>query len=223
VAYEDHLGDEDATGHLPGQRLMASRALPLIYERLWRPIGGRVLMAGVSTDEERARALEMLAIGPGDRVLDVACGTGAFTRLFAAEGAEVTGVDASRTMLEQAVREGGGAGGTRFLRASASDLPFEDASFDAVCCFAALYLIEEPYAAVAEIARVVAPGGRVALLSSLVRGPVPARAVDALVRPLTGVRMFGREDLSRALVSHGLVDVRVHAAGFAQFVSASRP
>ena len=60
--------------------------------------------------------------------------------------------------------------------ASATDLPFRDGSFDAVCCFAALYLIEEPLRAVAEIARVLAPGGRVALLSSVARGPVPAGA-----------------------------------------------
>src|SRR3954468_24479235 len=104
MGYADHLGDDDATGRLPGQRLMATRALPLIYERLWRPLGGRVLMAGVSTGEERRRALGMLQISSGDRVLDLACGTGAFARLFAAEGGEVTGVDASRTMLEQGAR-----------------------------------------------------------------------------------------------------------------------
>src|SRR3712207_8993187 len=46
----------------------------------------------------------------------------------------------------------------RSVRADASDLPFRDASFDAVCCFAALYLIEHPMRAVAEIARVLAPG-----------------------------------------------------------------
>jgi SAM-dependent methyltransferase len=192
--FTDLLGDEDPTGRLPGQRLMASRALPLIYERLWRPLGGRLL--------------------------DVACGSGGFTRIFARHAAVAIGVDASRTMLAEAVREGGGA---RYVRASASALPFRDASFDAVCCFAALYLIEEPYEAIAEIARVLAPGGRVALLSSVARGPVPAAVTDALVRPLTGVRIFGRDDLTRALVAEGLVDVRRRMSGLAQFVSARRP
>jgi ubiquinone/menaquinone biosynthesis C-methylase UbiE len=102
-------------------------------------------------------------------------------------------------------------------------MPFRDASFDAVCCFAALYLIEEPYEALSEIARVLAPGGRVALLSSVARGPVPAGVTDALVRPLTGVRIFGRDDLTRALVAEGLVDVRRQMSGLAQFVSARRP
>jgi SAM-dependent methyltransferase len=218
--FTDLLGDEDPTGRLPGQRLMASRALPLIYERLWRPLGGRLLMAGVGMAAEHRTALEMLELERSDRVLDVACGSGGFTRIFARHAAVAIGVDASRTMLAEAVREGGGA---RYVRASASALPFRDASFDAVCCFAALYLIEEPYEAIAEIARVLAPGGRVALLSSVARGPVPAAVTDALVRPLTGVRIFGRDDLTRALVAEGLVDVRRRMSGLAQFVSARRP
>jgi ubiquinone/menaquinone biosynthesis C-methylase UbiE len=123
-------------------------------------------------------------------------------------------------MLEQALREGGDA---RYVRAGAGALPFRDGAFDAVCCFAALYLIEAPYAAIAEIARVLAPGGRVALLASLARGPLPASVTDAVVRPLTGVRMFGRDDLTGALASHGLAGVRLRTGRFAQFVSARRP
>jgi len=206
---------------------MASRALPLIYERLWRPLGGRMLMGalGPSMAGERRIALEMLEIAPGDRVLDVACGPGNFSRAFADAGGQVVGLDASRTMLEQAVREERNPArpGVEYVRASATDLPFADASFDAVCCFAALYLIEEPLKAVAEIARVVAPGGRVALLSSVARGPVPAGAVDALVRPLTGVRIFGRDEITRELRAQGLADVRQRVSGLAQFVSARRP
>jgi len=225
--YLDLLGaSEDPTGRGPGQRLMVSRALPLIYERLWRPLGGRVLMGalGPSMAGERRIALEMLDIGAGDRVLDVACGPGNFTRAFAdAAGPDgvVVGLDASRTMLAQAVRERPGDG-VEYVRASATDLPFRDASFDAVCCFAALYLIEEPLTAVAEIARVVAPGGRIALLSSVARGPLPAGAVDALVRPLTGVRIFGRDELTRELRAQGLTGVRGRVSGLAQFVTAQK-
>jgi len=226
--YLDLLGaGEDPTGSLPGQRLMASRVLPLIYERLWRPLGGRVLMGalGPSMAGERRIALDMLEISPGDRVLDVACGTGSFSRAFADAGGEVVGLDASRTMLAQAVREEKNPArpGVAYVRASATDLPFRDGSFDAVCCFAALYLIEDLLVAVAEIARVVAPGGRVALLSSVARGPLPAGVSDAVVRPLTGVRIFGRDDLTRALADGGLVDVRRRVSGLAQFVSARRP
>jgi SAM-dependent methyltransferase len=225
--YLDLLGEAgDPTGRGPGQRLMISRALPLIYERLWRPLGGRVLMGalGPSMAGERRIALEMLEIGAGDTVLDVACGPGNFTRAFADEAGPdglVVGLDASPTMLAQAARERPGDG-VEYVRASATDLPFADASFDAVCCFAALYLIEEPLLAVAEIARVLAPGGRVALLSSVSRGPLPAGVANAVVRPLTGVRIFGRDDLTRELRAQGLTVVRRRVSGFAQFVSAHK-
>ena len=178
--YLDLLGaGEDPTGRLPGQRLMASRVLPLIYERLWRPLGGRVLMGalGPGMAGSGGSRWRCSAIGAGDAVLDVACGPGNFTRAFADAAGEdgvAVGLDASRTMLAQAARERR-RGRRAYVRASATDLPFRDGSFDAVCCFAALYLIEEPLLAVAEIARVLAPGGRVALLSSVARGPLPAR------------------------------------------------
>ena len=76
--------------------------------------------------------------------------------------------------------------------------------------------------AVAELVRVLAPGGRVALLASVHRGPVPSRLADAVVRALTGVRIFGRDELAR-LRANGLVDVRLRLSGLAQFVSGRRP
>ena len=225
--YLDLLGDADATGGGPSQRLMASRLLPLIYERAWRPIGGRVLMGalGPTMADERRIALDMLAVDPGATVLDVACGPGNFTRAFADAAGDdglVVGLDASRTMLAQAVRERG-PGTIAYVRGDAARLPFRDGVFDAVCCFAALYLIEEPFRAIAEMARVLKPGGRVALLSSVNRGLLPTAVTNAVVRTLTGIRVFAADDLTRALESHGLVDVRRRIAGFAQFVSARRP
>lgn len=223
--YLDLLGHEDPTGSLPAQRLMVSRALPLIYQRLWRPLGGRLLMGltGPSMAEEHRIALRSLSIAPRDRVLDVACGPGNFSRDFAPAASEglVVGIDASPTMLATAVRETS-ATNVAYLRGDASKLPFRDGSFEAVCCFAALYLIEEPLRAVVEIARVLAPGGRVALLASCGRGLLPAGAVNAVARPLTGVRIFGREELTSALAAAGLVEIEQRVTGLAQFVSARR-
>lgn len=222
----DLLGRNDPTGRLPGQRLMASRALPLIYERLWRPLGGRILMgagAPAMRDEQRI-ALEMLALRRGDDVLDVGCGPGNFTRVFAAEIGKglAVGLDASSTMLERAVEEGGPRN-VAYVRGDAAALPFRPGSFDAVCCFAALYLIERPLEAVAEIARVLKPGGRVALLASVSRGPLPPALANLAVRPFTGVRVFGRHELTGALRENGLVEVRQRLAGLGQFVSARKP
>jgi ubiquinone/menaquinone biosynthesis C-methylase UbiE len=223
--YLDLLADEDPTGSHPGQRWMASHTLPLIYERLWRPLGGRLLMGarGPGARGEHRIALEMLALSGVERVLDVGCGPGNFTRTFASEVGDglVVGLDASRTMLARAAQETD-AHNVAYVRGDASALPFRDASFDAVCCFAALYLIEQPMRAVSEIVRVLAPGGRVALLSSCNRGPVPASITSPLVKRLTGVRMFGRNELTNALRDAGLGSVERRVAGLAQFVAAHK-
>lgn len=226
MRYIDLLGDEDPTGPHPGQRLMRSRLLPLIYERLWRPVGGRVLlgMIGPDTAEEHRLALEMLEISPGDRVLDVGCGPGNFTRDFARAAGPAglaVGIDASQTMLAAAVREGGGPN-LAYLRGDACALPFADGVFDAVCCFAALYLIDDAMAAIDEIARVLAPGGRVALLASCARGPLEPRPARSVAHALTGIRIFGRDELTGALSARGLTAVSRRLAGLGQFVSARR-
>src|ERR1035441_6502227 len=176
----DLLGEEDPTGSHPGQRLMLSSVLPRVYERLWRPLGARVLMGatGPDTREEHRIALDMLALSLGDGL--------------------VVGIDASKTMLSRAVSETESAN-VAYVRGDACALPFHDEAFDAICCFAALYLIDEPMKAVEEIVRVLAPGGRLALLSSCNRGPLPAGVADAVVRRLTGVRVFARDELTWAL------------------------
>ncbi len=222
----DLLGGKDPTGSHPGQRLMLSSVLPRIYERLWRPLGARMLMgpAGPRTSEEHRLALDMLALSPGERVLDLACGPGNFTRGFAravGDDGLVVGVDASKTMLARAVWETDSPNAV-YVRGDARVLPFRDGVFDAICCFAALYLIDEPMSALDEIARLLAPGGRVALLSSCNRGPLPAGPTSAVVRTLTGVRIFGRDELTGALRERGLTDVDRRVAGLAQFVSARK-
>lgn len=224
--YLDLLGKQDPTGMHLGQRLMVSRALPLIYQRYWRPFGVRLLMGvtGPGTEEEHRMALSMLSIDRGDRVLDVACGPGNFSRDFARAAGDglVVGIDASASMLDVAVREAD-SDNLAYIRGDAGALPFRDGSFDAVCCFAALYLIEQPMRALAEIVRVLAPGGRVALLTSCNRGPLPAEVIGPAVRRLSGVRIFARDELVRALIDDGLVEVDQRVVGLAQFLSGRKP
>ena len=97
------------------------------------------------------------------------------------------------------------------------------ATVDAICCFAALYFIDDPLVAVDEMVRVLAPGGRMALMTSVNRGMLPTEVMNALVRRGTGVRVFGRDELVDALRDRGLTVGEQRVAGLAQFVSASRP
>jgi SAM-dependent methyltransferase len=220
--YLDLLGGEGAQATGPAGRLMVTRALPVVYERWWRPAWGRVLrgaMAGGMRDEHRIARL-LLGLTPGDGVLDVACGPGNFTREFArivGPGGLAVGIDASATMLARAVAD------TReeqvaYVRGDAVALPFRDHSFDAVCCFAALHLFADPDAALDHMTRVLTPGGRLAILTSCRLQSAPARAVEELAGARSGMRIFGREEVIDGLQARGYADVRQRIAGLTQFV-----
>ncbi len=95
---------------------------------------------------------------PGERVLDVACGTGTSTASLAKRGARVIGVDFSAGMIEQArVRHPE----LEFIEADAMALPFGDDEFDAVTISFGLRNVADPHAALAEFYRVLKPGGRI--------------------------------------------------------------
>nr|WP_241267098.1 class I SAM-dependent methyltransferase [Streptomyces scabichelini] len=88
-------------------------------------------------------------------LLDLACGTGTVTRRLAAAGLDVTGADAACGMLSRAAALVPG----RVVRADCRQLPFPDASFDAVSAIWLLHLLDDAALVVAEAARVLRPGG----------------------------------------------------------------
>jgi SAM-dependent methyltransferase len=111
-----------------------------------------------------ATAFRSLGLRPGLRVLDVGCGTGDHLRLLAplvAPG-EAVGVDLSATLIEHA-RRGGTGVGLSFQVGDAYDLPFADGSFDRVVANQVLLHLADPWPAVAEMRRVLAPGGLLAV------------------------------------------------------------
>jgi ubiquinone/menaquinone biosynthesis C-methylase UbiE len=224
----DLLGGEEAKG-TPSQRLMTSTGLPLIYERWWRPALGRLLkgLMGPGMADEHRIARLLLGLRPGDGVIDLACGPGNFARGFSSavgEGGLVVGVDASRTMLARAVRDAPpGAENLAWVRGDGTALPFRDASFDAACCFAALYLFDEPFRAIDELARVLTPGGRIAILTSCRTRSATLRTVDGMIGARAGLRMFEPDEITGALRGLGFRDVTQRITGFAQFVGGRKP
>jgi SAM-dependent methyltransferase len=109
-----------------------------------------------------------LPIRPGDRVADMACGDGAYSPWLAERvgpAGLVVAVDASTAYLERA-REGAKAERVGFIAAALERLPFPDDTFDLVWCAQSLYSLPEPVAAVRRMARVVRPGGVVAVLEN---------------------------------------------------------
>ena len=120
----------------------------------------RLLTAGLDQRWRRV-ALASIAVGPGERMLDLACGTGDLAEQAAERGAEVVGLDFAREMLRGAERRGVAA---RFAQGDAAALPLPDASIDAVVCGFALRNFTALPPVFAELARVLTPEGRMALL-----------------------------------------------------------
>ncbi|MDX1888222.1 class I SAM-dependent methyltransferase [Mycolicibacterium sp. 050158] len=208
-----------------GQRMMGSTLLPQIYERVWRPVLFRGFTARNTAQEDRRR-LQLLDIAPGDVVLDVACGPGNTTRSLLGElGPDglAVGVDSSATMLAQAVRESTPGSPVGYVRADAADLPFADRTFDAVSCYGALYLMDDPFGALREMTRLLKPGGRVAVLTTCARGPAPVRRLGAAMSRKAPLRIFDVDEITDVLRDAGLVDVTRYVSAASQTVAGRRP
>lgn len=100
--------------------------------------------------------LELLAPQPGEKILDIGCGTGHLAGKIAAAGAQVTGIDRSPEMIRQAQET---YSKIRFEVADATQIPLEG-PFDAVFSNATLHWIKEPEFVITEVARLLPPGGR---------------------------------------------------------------
>ncbi|KOG34972.1 MULTISPECIES: class I SAM-dependent methyltransferase [Streptomyces] len=136
-----------------------------------------------------AAAVEELALRPGDAVLDAGCGTGrALPPLRAAVGptGTVLGVDLTPEMLEEAVKAGRGGrndmsgqagheGTATLLLADVGRLPVHDGALDAVFGAGLVSHLADPVADLRELARVVRPGGRLALFHPIGRAALAAR------------------------------------------------
>ena len=107
--------------------------------------------------EEQILPLAQELLAGVDRILDVGTGEGQIARLLADQGSSVVGVDPTHNQVAEAVARGGGP---RYLRAGAAELPFAPGSFDAAIACLVFEHIDEMDSAVAELARVVRPGGR---------------------------------------------------------------
>lgn len=142
-----------------------------------------------------ARRLIVAArLAPGERVLDIACGTGVATRLAAeavGSSGSVAGLDVNPGMLEVARAAAPAGTAIEWHQGSAEDLPLPDASFDVVLCSLGFMFFPAKVEALREMRRVLVPGGRVLLGTP---GPTPPlfeaidRALTAHVGP--GASMF---------------------------------
>ena len=156
-----------------GRYDLVNDLLSLGQDRLWR----RAVASAVAAQ-------------PGERVLDLAAGTGTSSQSFAADGARCVACDFSLGMLRQGARKRGGAdaGGVRLVAGDALALPFADAVFDAVTISFGLRNVHDPAVGLAELLRVTKPGGRLVIAEFATPTWPPFRATyDAYLRYMPSV------------------------------------
>lgn len=200
---------------------MESRPIVRIYEsRLWRRSRVAKAAMGIAFEEELERVSKAAQLDDAQRVLDLACGSGIYSRPFARAlppqpgsplQTRVVGLDISRPMLAYAeeARRREGLDQLRLVRGSALHLPFRSGIFDVVNCCGALHLFPEVPRVLEEVHRVLAAGGR--FTAAVIRvGPSPRDRFGASMRRrLLGVESFRAEGLEEQLGAAGLGDFRV--------------
>lgn len=158
------------------------------------PVGTETLAE--ATRNLTLRMVEAARIGSGARVLDVGCGTGTQACYLAADhGAVVTGITTSQVGVDASRARATALGlemSTSFEQRDGTDNGFPDASFDRVWVLESSHLMPARDRLLAECARVLVPGGRLALCDIILRRPMPFSEVRRLREPLTVLRdVFG--------------------------------
>ena len=157
------------TGATEFGRLSVWRDSTGLDDKQAREHAARLELRGKADSEIAARDeyVRLLDVAPGERVLDVGCGSGVLTRTLArrvAPGGRAIGLDASSALLKVArelADEAGLGGLIEFREGDCRQLPFPDASFDAVVAATTLSHVPGAGRALAEMVRVTRPGGRV--------------------------------------------------------------
>jgi demethylmenaquinone methyltransferase / 2-methoxy-6-polyprenyl-1,4-benzoquinol methylase len=144
----------------------------------------------------RRLVADAVGAGPGERVLDLAAGTGTSSRSFTRDGAQCVACDFSLGMLKAGARKP--APGVSFVAGDALALPFNNQVFDAVTISFGLRNVADTDAALAEMLRVTRPGGRLVVCEF---GHLPGRRLDAAYErylaaalPLVARRLSGHAE-----------------------------
>lgn len=176
-----------------------------IYDRFFMP----ALFGQFAPELVRA-----VPVDPGARLLDVACGTGAVAIAADTAGAHVTGIDVNPGMLAVARAR---APEIDFQEGAAEALPFADASFDVVTCQFALMFLEDRAKALAQMLRVLKPGGALAISTWVSVPRTPGyRDLIPLIREIAGDEAAAALTAPFTLGDAGEVITLLEAAGFAE-------
>jgi ubiquinone/menaquinone biosynthesis C-methylase UbiE len=184
----------------------------LILDQFTRQAVPFAEMPAHSNDEANRLLIDLAGVGPGDTVLDVACGPGLVACTLAGVARHVTGIDLTPAMIEQARARQRSKGLTNltWVVGDAVPLPFPDAAFSVVVTRYSVHHFLDPRAVLAEMVRVCTPGGRVAVIDVFTSSPEQAEAYNRVekLRDPSHVRALSLEELTALVHDAGLRDVR---------------
>jgi ubiquinone/menaquinone biosynthesis C-methylase UbiE len=169
-------------------------------------------MPAHSNDEANHLLIDLAQVSPEDTVLDVACGPGLVACALAQVARQVTGLDLTPAMIEQAqVRQRSkGLSNLTWVVGDAVPLPFPDAAFLVVVTRYSFHHFLDPQAVLSEMVRVCEPGGRVAVIDVFTSSPEQAAAYNRVekLRDPSHVRALSLEELTGLCHDAELRDVR---------------
>ena len=166
-------------------------------------------------EDGAAEFVGRLGLKPGDKVLDVACGTGNTAIPAARTGADVTGVDIAPNLIDQAVARAVAEGvKAKFEVGDAEALPYDDASFDAVVTMFGAMFAPRPDVTAAELKRVTKPGGLIAMANwtpEAFTGQMFKTGAKHVPPPpgMPPPVLWGSEDTVRERFSEGISDLKL--------------
>ena len=191
---------------------------PIYETQLWFPTVYRVIGGPFAPEDDRdwlAAALD----ADDDLVLDVACGTGRFSRYVAPDAEDVWGIDVAERMLQLGRRylARDDIDNVQFVRMGVENLSFDTRTFDSVCCGWAIHLFPDRKRSFEEMSRVLRPGGTFVGTTIL---DAPMGAVPGLgqwAKKTTGLKPFTRPELRSMLIEAGFEAPRIERSGLALF------
>lgn len=190
------------------------------YEPLWRRRSLSLLTGERFPNEKEIRLISLfVGLEQDGRYLDLGCSAGLYTRNIATrlgDGGDIVGIDISPSMLKEAARRARRIGAKpSFARADAENLPFANASFSGAVCGGSLNEFGDPARVLGETARVLKPGGRIAIMGILKAETSWGQALQSFLST-GGVQFFGPEELHNLLEEAGFIpeDPRTHGPVF---------
>jgi len=200
----DLLGDGTAEVITPFQRIMQTQLVVSVYERLWRRLG--YFVASSRSFEKELQTIVDFQQGRGaERVLDLACGTGVFTRPLARRTQGIViGLDLSWPMLRKARRlaDRDGLQNIVLIRGTAYRLPFIAGALPYINCCGALHLFDRPDLALGEIERVLHRSGHLTVQTTI--RPEHSGGIAYVLEKFIRFGFFSETGLREQVRLHGL-------------------